>query len=495
MSARTLSPLLLILAGLSCAYYNGLYNANQLAQEARKAEREGRRGEARSLWAQASVKAESVTVRYRESKHRDDALLLQGLALSRMGSCRDAVRPLGEAVATSPDTAVQADAGRLGRADSARQVLSRVVATSDSAVGSQALWWRGRAFLAMGQPEEALRDLLRTRETPALFDRAMALIELDRGRAAAAALDSALAVPYDERRWNSALERVGAEDVRVASGLVDRLLQHTDLTSGQHGRLLLADAGRWGAVDPARAKRRFEEAAQAAKDSVEGRLASAQLYVGEIRRTTNLDRLEPINQELNALIMDGGVVVGLAGPVIAVLERVISVLAIAAGGEAAAGDPAQAGPDLQLFLRAEELRDSLAALPLATQLFLRVKGLYPSSVIAPKALLAAAAIADPRVADSLIGVLVQEYPDSPYTLAALGQPTSEFTMVEDSLSRLLAPNREGQPGERRPGPRSPGEPMGDAGPEGPASPLALLSHGTGPRPSSSHPTGRPAAPW
>ena len=37
------APFLLILAtiGIGCAYYNGLYNANQLASEARKAEREG----------------------------------------------------------------------------------------------------------------------------------------------------------------------------------------------------------------------------------------------------------------------------------------------------------------------------------------------------------------------------------------------------------------------------------------------------------------------
>ncbi len=53
--------------GIGCVYYNGLYNANQLAGEARKAEREGRRGEAQSLWAQAAVKAESVATRYPDS--------------------------------------------------------------------------------------------------------------------------------------------------------------------------------------------------------------------------------------------------------------------------------------------------------------------------------------------------------------------------------------------------------------------------------------------
>ena len=42
---RALAVLVLGLAG--CAYYNGLYNARRLDDEAHKAEREGRTGEAR----------------------------------------------------------------------------------------------------------------------------------------------------------------------------------------------------------------------------------------------------------------------------------------------------------------------------------------------------------------------------------------------------------------------------------------------------------------
>jgi tetratricopeptide (TPR) repeat protein len=493
VSARTASSLLLILAGLSCAYYNGLYNANQLAKEARKAEREGRRGEARSLWAQASVKAESVAVRFRESKHRDDALLLQGLALSRTNSCRDAIAPLGEAVATSPDAALQIEAGllqgqcylRLGRADSAHRVLSGVIGAADSGLASQALWWRGRASMAMEAPEEALRDLQDTREPSALFDRALVFLDLGRSRDAAAALDSARALPFDEDLWDSALDRAGAVDVRVASDLVDRLLERVNLTSGQRGRLLLADAGRWDVVDPARAKRRLEAAVQAAGDSLEGRLATAQLDIGEIRRTTDIARLDPIAQELNTLMMDGGPVVGLAGPVTAVLERVTAELK--AGGEEPQASPgaSQAGPDLRLFLRAEEVRDSLAAFPLAARLFLHVRELYPSSVIAPKALLAAAALAGPGVADSLIEMALRDYPDSPYTLAALGRPTSEFTAVEDSLRRL-------QVTEATIPPREPG---GGAGGERRDAPLAWPAHPAHTRPADHPPPRQPTPTW
>ena len=89
MILKRVSALLLLGVGTicGCAYFNGLYNANQLAKDAIRAEREGRVGEARSLWSQAAVKAESVAVRYTESRHLDDALVLQGRALRAAGQC------------------------------------------------------------------------------------------------------------------------------------------------------------------------------------------------------------------------------------------------------------------------------------------------------------------------------------------------------------------------------------------------------------------------
>ena len=43
-----------------CVYYNGMYNANRLANSARKAEHDGRTFEANNLWGQVATKAESV---------------------------------------------------------------------------------------------------------------------------------------------------------------------------------------------------------------------------------------------------------------------------------------------------------------------------------------------------------------------------------------------------------------------------------------------------
>ena len=430
------APSFLILAtiGIGCAYYNGLYNANQLASEARKAEREGRRSEAQSLWAQAAVKAESVATRYPDSKYLDDALLMQGRALSEIGECRDAIAPLRRAVQVSADVARRAEAGlligechlNLGRADSAWSMLSSLVTHPDSALASQARLWRGRAALAGQRPADALADLDQTTEPDAWFDRAEALTALGRAREASLALDSARFLPFDEARWTSVLAKLGEADLASASALVERLLTRDDLTSGEKARLLMADAQRWQQVDGAHAVERFSDAVSVAGDSLEGRLARARLAMAEVRRTTDLDRIADLADELGDLMLEGGEVVNLAGDFATILDRIVLTVA----------PPEPIHPDLQLFRSAEEARDSLLARPLAARLFLRVAERYPTSVIAPKALLAAAMVRE-EVSDSVQSVLRRLYAWSPYTRAAAGDFIPEYTAIEDSIRTLL----------------------------------------------------------
>ena len=87
-----------------CVYYNGMYNAKRLANSARKAERDGRAFEATNLWGQVVVRAETLLARHPDSKYVDEALVLKGLALSRMRQCQVAVAPLGH-VALLPEKA------------------------------------------------------------------------------------------------------------------------------------------------------------------------------------------------------------------------------------------------------------------------------------------------------------------------------------------------------------------------------------------------------
>ncbi len=429
------APSFLILAtiGIGCAYYNGLYNANQLAIEARKAEREGRRGEAQSLWAQAAVKAESVATRYPDSKYLGEALLMQGRALSEIGECRDAIPPLRRAVRVA-DVAGRANAGlllgechlNLGRADSAWSMLSSLVTHPDSVVASRARLWRGRAALAGQRPADALADLDQTTEPDAWFDRAEALTALGRAREASMALDSARFLPFDEARWTPVLAKLGEADLTSPSALVERLLTRDDLTSGEKARLLIADAERWQQVDGVYAVERFSDAVSVAGDSLEGRLARARLAMAEVRRTTDLDRIADLVDELGDLMLEGGEVVNLAGDFATILDRIVLTV----------GPPEPIHPDLQLFRSAEEARDSLLARPLAARLFLRVAEQYPTSVIAPKALLAAAMVRE-EVSDSVQTVLRRLYAWSPYTRAAAGDFIPEYTAIEDSIRTLL----------------------------------------------------------
>src|SRR5438093_1393352 len=96
--------LLLVLAGAAgCVYYNGMWSAEQLAKEARRADQRGSTFDARSYWARAAVKAESVVVQHPRSRWAGPALVLQGEGLARSGACDRAAAPLGQALQLARD--------------------------------------------------------------------------------------------------------------------------------------------------------------------------------------------------------------------------------------------------------------------------------------------------------------------------------------------------------------------------------------------------------
>jgi hypothetical protein len=133
-----------------------------------------------------------------------------------------------------------------------------------------------------------------------------------------------------------------------------------------------------------------------------------------------------LTDELGALMLEGGEVINLAGHFADMLDGIVFAL----------GPPEPVHPDLHLFRSAEEARDSLWAEPLAGRLFLLVAERYPGSVIAPKALLAAAALR-PEIADSVGRVLSRQYAASPYVRAVAGDYPPEYTAVEDSIRTLM----------------------------------------------------------
>jgi tetratricopeptide (TPR) repeat protein len=428
---------------IGCAYYNGLYNANRLAGEADKAEREGRPGEARSLWSQAAVKAESVVARYPESKYRDDALLLQGRALRATGDCGAAIAPLEDAVGSSPDSAIRAE-GRLllgqcrfalGDHTTAAEVLEPLTHAADTSVVKSALLWRGKALLATGTYDSAAAVLAVQGETEAYFSLSVAYTRLGLPNQAEEALLHEAKAPYDEARWLAALDTLGAEYPVTASVVVERLVERQDLTSGQKGRLLLADGERWlGQGDPERAVRAFVRVQELAGDSAAGRVARAERVLAEVRMVSDVRALPGLLDSLEAGPDERGGL-GAAEELAPILRAAVSGLRVSESS----GGPSELASlhvDLRLFVAAEALRDEVGAPSAAAALFMVIPDSFPSSVIAPKAVLAAAWLL-PFRADSLMAVLYQRYPLSPYTLALSGGASERYATVEDSLRTLL----------------------------------------------------------
>jgi hypothetical protein len=433
---RWRAALAVVCLALGCAYYNGLYNANRLAGDAKRAQREGRDGEARSLWAQAAVKAESVATRYPTSRHWDDALLLWGEGLNRAGNCRQAVVPL----AIAADSAADADVRRrsrlllaecyLGLRDPQRAFEAVQVLLEDSAApGAQdALLIRAKVQLRLGRPAAAAADLQNVPLEAGGFDLARARVATGEYESAQDVLRRRVAGVYDEAAWLDVLKVLGERAPQRASVIVDSLLERSGLSAGQRGRLQLADGERWTAAgDPSRARDRFTSVTAEAPDSLEGAIARAHLAVATLRVLDDLDRLPEIEAELREVVQRG------AGAS-AVAERPLVGATAAVETLANVDAPRR---ELRLFLLGEFFRDSLDAPQPAGRIFLRLARDHPTSMVAPKALLAATEL-DAARRDSIRAVLETRYPASPYTLFVQGRASDAFRVAEDSLRAVLA---------------------------------------------------------
>jgi tetratricopeptide (TPR) repeat protein len=430
---RALPLVALVTAVGACAYYNGLYNANHLAKEARRAERQGRTGEARSLWSQAAVKAESVASRHPHSKYRDDAWLLQGTALQSIRSCVSAVRPLELAADSSPDRNIRAEAAlragqcRLDMAepDSALEAVATILRDGSARERSEAQLIRGQAYLSLGRAQEALNELSASAALSAVFPKAVALTQMGRAEEGAAALQGVVADSFVEAAWLPALDTVGRVLPAEIASLVDALTARGDVDLGKRLRLWLADGRRWlESGDTTRAEDRFAQVRAAGSDSTAGRSARAYLGLLAVVRARSWRDVPALVDSLSAALRQGGEPVRIAG-------RAASVLTRAREGLQPGGEP------LGLFLAAEGVRDSLANPALARSLFEQVVQRFPETVLAPKALLVLATLR-PEAADSLIGVLRERYPTSPYTLLLSGQGNEAYEALEDSLRQAAA---------------------------------------------------------
>jgi hypothetical protein len=438
-----------------CAYYNGLYNANRLAKEAERAEREGRESDARSLWAQAAVKAESVVARYPRSGHADDALLLRGEALRATGECGQAIEPLAQALTSSLDTAIttrsrvllglcQYEVAAYRAADS---ILTPLTNSEDSSLVALALFWRGRSRLEVEAHAAAAQDLAACPLPQASLYLAVAYTHLERPQDAARVLLNAQPDSLDEAQLSTGLGTLGSAYPQAAGAVVDEWSRNRSLAPPTLTRLQLEDGERWLEQNQAAmAATRFRQVIATAPDSRAAQIAGVELVLAELRLARNVEQLPDMFDRLQSVSLDPEEASRLRyAQLTADLGMAVGALAasVATGGVQELGGVTA---DLDLFMAAEAFTDEWSATAVAAAVFQEIPVRFPQSAIAPKALLAAAWI-NPAGSDSLVSALLRDYPDSPYTLAITGVASTEYTAIEDSLRTLLNARR--RPTSRR----------------------------------------------
>jgi tetratricopeptide (TPR) repeat protein len=433
---------LLAAAGLvgllgGCVYYNGMYNANRLARSARKAEREGRTFEANGLWGQVATKAESVLVRHPTSKYAQDAGLLRGIALSRLGQCEQALGPLSGVTTARSSTDLIEDAllatGRcqvaMGNFAAGGAAFNQLLESKNSERRREARFHQARLLRQAGRYPEALRALEGQHDLRAEHERVLALAGGGRIKEALALTDSLMAHGDTTRSWDSLVVALAENHPAAASSLVDRVRRLPHRRGQAEVRLLLDDGFRLTELNAQRAKQRFREAMKAGAAGEAAGRASLALIKLDLKRVTRPDQLQPIADTLRRLADRFELVSEETARLSATVDEVRRVATVVT--------PDSAGGDLRLFLAAEAARDELEAPGLAEVIFRQIPEQWALSPYAPKAILAAQQL-NPAWADTAQGLLEQLYFDSPYLETVRGNATMEFRQLEDSLGAFAA---------------------------------------------------------
>ena len=438
-----------LLAG--CVYYNGMYNANRLAGSARKAERDGRTFEANNLWGQVATKAESVLVRHPRSKYAEEASILRGVALAKLGQCEQALGPLSRVGVANLKPELSEDTwlatGRcqvtLGNIPAADAAFAQVVESKNPARKREARFQRARTLRALGRYEEAVTLLEGSPEPRALPELLLSLAGAGRLSPAMALADSLIARGDTTQPWDSLVVTLARQNPSSASSLVDRL-RRLKRPDEKQARWLLDDGLRLADNDTGRALIRFREAVKVGGTGDAAGRARLQLVRLEMRRVGRPQELSPAIQALQSVAQKYPTVAQDVSQLQATALRVMN-----SHDSVPAGSPQG---DLRLFLSGEAARDSLEAPRLAHGIFLRILNEWPDSPYAPKAVLAAQQL-DPEWSDSGRVLLETRYLDSPYLAMIRGEAGSAYRSLEDSLGAFAAssaglPSRRGRP---RPG--------------------------------------------
>ena len=454
MTPRVFLPVAAAALLASCAYFNGLYNAKDLAARAAKAERDGRPYDAQNYWGQAAVKAESVLARHPRSRWAEEARWLDGKALERVGNCPAAIAPLRRTLQEARDPRRADDAAlrlascqeKLGDQDAAGLSVERLLQNPDPAIRSQAAYRAGATYRRTGRSEEAVRVLRSSAEPRARGELMVALADVGDIPGATALADSLLAVPDTLAPWGALFVSLGRHDLTAGSAMLDRLAATRRFPLDSVVGWLGQDGARWMSSDTARGFARLEQANQAAPDRPAGLEALLVLLRRRLATTDDPSILDTVSGRLDDIPGSTGEAYGKG--------RSLGDLAAALRGRVDSLAPGAPQGDLRGFLLGEALRDSLGAPRLAAVVWRRVLAEHPGSPYAPKLLLAVASVGGASP-DSIHALLDSAYASSPYVHALQGVPDDGFRMLEDSLARFARTSRAPVRRPRTPGVRAP----------------------------------------
>ena len=457
--SRPLSAILACALVSGCAYYNAMYNARRLSDQAEKAEQEGRNFDANTLWGQVTVKAETVIARHPESKYVPEAYALMGRAHARLGNCTRARPALESALAAPLDSAMAADTelrlascyADLGMHQEAIARYERIAATGGPAHQRAARAALARSLRITGRTEEAARLVDRYPDLPA-GERLSAFAASGRAREALTLADSLIAARDSTVAWDSVITWLAARDRVAASALVDRAAAAPGATPAARANRLLADAARFSS-DPAQARPRLERVRDQTEAPDAAAAARLELIRFDLRAATSRAALDPVLQALAKEVAESPL-----APQAEVMLRAIEAVTSAVDSSV----PGARSADMRVFLAAEAARDRLAAPRLAESLFRRIAEAWPESPYAPKALLAAAQLAGDTL---LVAEAGARYPSSPYVVGTGPTALASLRALEDSLgafadSLRIRPAPEGVRPAARPGPVRTGTPTG-----------------------------------
>ena len=435
-SIRTVGVVLSSLLLGGCVYYNGMYNANRLAKSARKAEREGRTFEANNLWGQVATKAGSVVVRHPTSKYAEEASVLRGVALARLGQCDEALTALSRTTLANGSNDLTEDAllatGRcqlaLGNVAAGGAAFDGLLDSKDRDRRQEALFQHARLLRQSGRHEEALQALKGINDTRANDERILALAGAGHLPEALALTDSLIARRDTARSWDSLVVIMGRQNPAAASRFLDHIKPLAVRTPEIRARRLLDDGIRLMESDSARAAARFVEAISIGGNTDAAGRASLELVVMRLRGTRTVQELPSVARALDSISTSSEVAAYPARQLSATIRGVDSAASVT-------GDTPRGG--LRLFLAAEAARDSLRAPALAEVLLRRILQDFPTSSYAAKAILAVVQV-NPAWADSARTLLDGPYFQSPYMAMVRGEASEDYRQLEDSLAAYAA---------------------------------------------------------